>query len=77
MYTEEQLVSIGEGKFLPINIAAQYVYTSDRTLRRECTRKNIEHLRYKNQLYFNSFYFKKYLFIVIYAYCHILGYISH
>lgn len=61
MYTEEQLVSIGEGKFLPINIAAPHVYTSDRTLRRECARKNIEHLRYKNQLYFKPEWLEEWL----------------
>lgn len=52
MYTEDQLVSIGEGKYLPINVAAPHIKMSDRSLRRECAKKNVEYMRYKNQLYF-------------------------
>lgn len=52
MYTEDQLVSIGEGKYLPINVAAPHINMSDRSLRRECAKRNVAHMRHKNQLYF-------------------------
>lgn len=60
-FNQADLKQIGNEGYLPIKVAAPHLNMSDRQLRREVARKNIQYLRWNNELYFHPDWCEDYI----------------